>query len=131
MDVNVFVYWLCGHPSFGEKAKNWIKRIDKEGNYLTSTLTLYETLVIVAGLTNKSLTDEEFVKTVVESFTSIGGLKIEPLVKEDFAKALDIMSDFGLDFEDSLHLAVAKRKNAEEIISNDSDFDKTGIKRVF
>lgn len=82
-------------------------------------------------MTNKSLTDEEFVKTVVESFTSIGGLKIEPLVKEDFAKALDIMSDFGLDFEDSLHLAVAKRKNAEEIISNDSDFDKTGIKRVF
>ena len=33
VDVNVFVYWLCGHPTFGEKAKSWIEKIEKEGNY--------------------------------------------------------------------------------------------------
>ncbi len=131
VDVNVFVYWLCGHPSFGERAKNWVKRIEKEGNYITSVLTIYETLVIVAGLTDKSLKDKDFVKTVINSFVGLRGLKIEPLVKEDFAKALEIMSNFGLDFEDSLHLAVAMRKDIMEIISNDNDFDKTGAKRFF
>jgi predicted nucleic acid-binding protein len=59
------------------------------------------------------------------------GLKVESLVKGDFTKAVEIMNDFGLDFEDSLHLAVALRKNVKEIISNDSDFDKTNVKRVF
>jgi predicted nucleic acid-binding protein len=131
VDVNVFVYWLCGHPSFGKKAKNWIEKIEKEGNYVTSVLTLYETLVIVAGLTNKSLKDKEFVRTVISSITGLKGLKVESLVKEDFTKAVEIMNDFGLDFEDSLHLAVALRKNVKEIISNDSDFDKTNVKRVF
>ncbi len=131
VDVNVFVYWLCGHPSFGKKAKNWIERIEKEGNFVTSVLTIYESLVIVAGLTNKSLKDREFVETVINSMTGLKGLKIEPLVKEDFAKAAEIMNDFGLDFEDSLHLAVASRKNVEEIVSNDSDFDKANVKRVF
>jgi predicted nucleic acid-binding protein len=131
VDVNVFVYWLCGHPSFGKKAKNWIEKIEKEGNYITSVLTLYETLVIVAGLTNKSLKDKEFVRTVINSLTGLKGLKVEPLVKDDFAKAVEIMNDFGLDFEDSLHLAVALRKNVKEIVSNDSDFDKANVKRVF
>ena len=131
VDVNVFVYWLCDHPSFGEKAKNWIKRIEKEGNYTTSVLTIYETLVIIAGLTDKSLRDGEFVKTVINSFAGLRGLKIEPLVKEDFAKALEIMSNFGLDFEDSLHLAVAMRNSIMEIISNDKDFDKASVKRYF
>lgn len=36
--------------------------------------------------------------------------------KDDFLNALDIVNYFGLDFEDSLHFAVAKRKNIEEII---------------
>lgn len=131
VDVNVFVYWLCGHPSFGEKAKNWIERIEKEGNFVTSALAIYETLIIVAGLTGKNLKDKEIVTTVIDSLTSLRGLKIEPLLKEDFAKAVEVMNDFGLDFEDSLHLAVASRKNVEEIVSNDSDFDKVDIERVF
>ncbi len=131
VDVNVFIYWLCGHPSFGKRAKDWIKRIEKEGNFVTSALTIYETLVIAAGLTERSLKDKELVRTVVNSLTGLRGLKIEPLVEEDFTEAVKLMNDFGLDLEDSLHLAVALRKNAEEIVSNDGDFDKTNLKRVF
>ncbi len=131
VDVNVFVYWLCGHPEFGGKAKKWVEKIEKERNFVTSTLTLYETIVIVAGLTNNSLKDENFVKTVIDSFESLKSLKIEPLVKEDFANGVEIMNNFGLDFEDSLHLAVALRKNVDEIVSNDTDFDKAKVKRVF
>ncbi len=130
VDTNVFVYWLCGHPTLGEKAKKWIEKIEKEGNYITSTLTLYETILIIAGLANKDLKDREFVKTIINSLLSLKGLKIEPIIKDDFTKAIELMN-LGLDLEDSLHLAVALRKNTKEIISNDSDFDKTNIKRVF
>ncbi len=75
----------------------------RERNYITSSLTIYETLVIVAGLTNKSLKDKEFVKIVVNSIIGLKGLKVKSLTKEDITKALEIMNDFGLDFEDSLH----------------------------
>lgn len=131
VDINIFVYWLGKHPEFGETAYNWIKKIDNSlrGEFVTSSLTLYETLVIVAGLTRKSLNDKALADTVVNSMTRIKGLAIEPLKSEDFVKALNLMKEYGLDYEDSLHLAVALRVGAKEIVSNDRDFDITPIKR--
>lgn len=55
VDVNVFVYWLGNHPVFGKTAYEWIKKIENasKGKYITSSLTLYQTLIIIAGLTGK------------------------------------------------------------------------------
>jgi predicted nucleic acid-binding protein len=39
------------------------------------------------------------------------------------------MKEYNLDYEDSIHLAVAQRTNAQEILSNDKDFDQGPIKR--
>lgn len=131
VDINVFVYWLGKHPDFGEVAYNWIKKIENSprGGFVTSSLTVYETLVIIAGLAGKSLKDKGFVEAVVNSITRIKGLVIEPLKSEDFVKAVDLMKEYGLDFEDSVHLAVAMRVGAQEIVSNDRDFDVAPIKR--
>jgi predicted nucleic acid-binding protein len=131
VDINIFVYWLGNHPKFGETAYKWIKKIEQSqrGKYLTSSLTLYETLVIVAGLAGKSLRDKAFTEEVITSITNIRGLTIEPLKPEDFTKAVELMEDYKLDYEDSLHLAVAMRTGAQEILSNDEDFDVTPIKR--
>jgi predicted nucleic acid-binding protein len=132
VDINIFVYWLGNHPKFGETAYKWIKKIENSsrGEYVTSSLTIYETLVIIAGLTGKNLKDETFTEKVVNSITHIKGLTIEPLKPEDFTKALDLMNDCKLDYEDSIHLAVAVRTGAQEIVSNDKDFDTTLIKRT-
>jgi predicted nucleic acid-binding protein len=86
--------------------------------------------VIIAGLTGKNLKDKTFTEKVVNSLTHIKGLTIEPLKPEDFTKALDLMNDCKLDYEDSIHLAVAVRTGAQEIVSNDKDFDTTLIKRT-
>jgi|SRR3972149_1517988 len=131
VDINIFVYWLGKHPEFGEAAYDWVKKIESSprGEFVTSSLTLYETLVIIAGLTGKSLKDKDFVEAVVNSITRIRGLVVEPLKSEDFAKAVDLMEECGLDFEDSVHLAVALRVGAQEIVSNDRDFDVAPIKR--
>jgi predicted nucleic acid-binding protein len=99
------------------------------GEFVTSALTLYETLVIISGLTGKNLKDKNFVQQVIDALTSLKGLVIESLRSEDFKKAADLMNEFKLDYEDSLHLAVAIRTSAQKIISNDKDFDHTQIKR--
>jgi predicted nucleic acid-binding protein len=131
VDINIFVYWLGNHPTFGETAYKWIKKIENSprGEYVTSSLTLYETLVIIAGLTGKSLKDKAFTEEVINSITHIKGLIIEPLTPKDFTNALDLMKEYKLDYEDAIHLAVATRTGAQEILSNDNDFDKAPIKR--
>jgi predicted nucleic acid-binding protein len=75
-------------------------------------------------------TDKSFVEEVVNSITHIKGLAIEPLEPEDFAQALDLMNDCKLDYEDAIHLAVATRTGAQEVVSNDKDFDATPIRRT-
>ena len=133
VDVNVFVYWLAKHPEYGEVAREWIRRIEhgKRGEYVTSTLTLYELAVILAGLAGKSLRDRELIKIIINAVTSLAGLEITTLEQKDCIKALELMEKHNLDYEDSLHLAVAMRERAVRIISNDKDFDKTLIKRSF
>lgn len=132
VDVNIFVYWLGNHPKFGETAHKWIKQIENSprGEYVTSSLTIYEALVIIAGLTGKNLKEKNFVEEVVNALTHIKGLVIEPLKLEDFAKALDLMNDCKLDYEDAIHLATATRLSAQEIVTNDKDFDATPIRRT-
>jgi predicted nucleic acid-binding protein len=131
IDINIFVYWLGNHPKFGKTAYDWIKRIEnsRRGEYVTSSLTLYEILIITAGLTGKNLRDRKFVEEVVNAVTRIKGLTIEPLRTEDFNKALDLMREYPIDYEDAIHLAVATRTRAQEIVSNDKDFDASPIKR--
>jgi len=133
VDVNIFVYWLGNHPKFGETACKWIKNIENSspGEYVTSSLSLYETLVIIAGLTGKTLKDKAFTEEVINAITQIKGLIIEPLKSEDFTTAVNLMNDYKLDYEDSLHLAVATRTGAQEMVSNDKDFESTPIKGTF
>jgi uncharacterized protein len=132
VDVNIFVYWLGKHPKFGETAYNWIQKIEKSSRkeYFTSSLTIYETLVIMAGLSGRNLKDKAFVEEVTNSLTRMKGLTIEPLKPEDLTNATDLMSDYKIDYEDAIHLAVATRIGAKEIVSNDKDFNVTPIKRT-
>jgi len=133
VDINVFIYWLGNHPSFGETAYEWIKKIEDapRGRYITSSLTLYETLIIIAGLTGRSLKDNSLIEGVVNSITNLKGLVIETLRPEDLIQAAVLMKEYNLDYEDSLHVTTALRAGTEEIISNDRDFDKTPLRRTF
>jgi len=133
LDVNIFVYWLGKHPKFGETAYKWIKSVENASRreYVTSSLTIYETLIIVGGLTGRNLRDEKFVEEVITAITSLRGLVVEPLTGDDVIQALRLMEKYGFDYEDSLHLAVAVRIGAKEIVSNDEDFDKSPLRRIF
>jgi predicted nucleic acid-binding protein len=133
VDVNLFVYWLSKNPIFGDVARKWINNIESSppGEYATSSLSLYEALVSLAGLADKTLKDEAFTENIIKAIIGTKGLIIEPLKPEDYAIALDLMGEYRLDYEDSIHLAVAMRMGIGEVISNDRHFDRTPLKRVF
>jgi len=133
VDVNVFVYWLGGHPEFGVKALEWIREMERapRGGFITSTLAVYEVLVILAGLSGRSLKDVDFVATVAEGIMQLRGLSIEPLMPVDMRAAHELMERYDLDYEDALHVAVALRVGADAVISNDKDLERGPLKRVF
>jgi hypothetical protein len=133
VDVNIFVYWLGNHPLLGKAAYKWIKKIENatKGKYVTSSLTLYETLVIIAGLTGRSLKDKRLVEDVINAMVHLKGLLIAPLKPEDFTQAVKLMKEYDIDYEDSIHLTVALRKGVKEIVTNDKDFDGTQLRRNF
>ncbi|MEM3386909.1 MAG: type II toxin-antitoxin system VapC family toxin [Nitrososphaerales archaeon] len=133
IDVNVFVYWLGNHPTLGRTSYEWVRKIEgaSRGKYVTSALTLYQIMVIIAGLTGKNLKNQELVEEVVNSIEGLSSLRIMPLTMEDLIEAAKLMKEYSLDYEDAIHLASALKSRAKEIISNDVDFDRTPLKRRF
>ena len=87
--------------------------------------------MIIAGLTGGSLKDRSIVEGVVDPITNLKGLIIESLTPEDLRQASELMREYDLDYEDSLHLATALRTCVKEIVSNDKDFDGTPLRRIF
>lgn len=132
LDVNVFVYWLGGHPTYGPRALRWLGEAEEApGQFVTSALTIYEALVIIGGLTRRTLKNGGFVEEALSALMGVRGLHVEPLTAACYTEALELMDVYGLDYEDALHLAVAVQVKAPRIVSNDKDYDGTPLERVF
>ncbi len=132
LDVNVFIYWLTDSNEFGENAYRWIKQIEENPQeYITSSLTIYETSIIIAGQIGKSLNDTSLINQINTAFSDLINLEIIPLTAKHLIEAPVLMREFNLDFEDAIHLNAALDNDATQIVSNDKDFDKTPLPRVF
>ncbi len=133
VDVNIFVYWLSKHPLFGDTAYGWIQKITNASprEYVTSSLAIYQAVYVLAGLAGTNLRNKLFVQQITTYLTQIKNLTIESLKPEDLTNAAELMNANKLDYEDALHLAVAKRTGVMEIITNDRRFNAANIKRTF
>jgi len=132
LDVDVLIYWLTMNPEFGETALEWVVRAEESnGDYMTSALSVYEASVIIAGLRGTNLKDQTLIKQVTTSITELKGLRIVPLTIDQAVEAPFLMRQYNLDFEDALHLVAAMEYNSVRIVSNDRDFDRTPMDRVF
>jgi len=125
VDVNVFVYWLGDDLIYGDQATEIISRIERGEKAATSSLSLWLTSVVLGSLAEK-YSEQEF----IERIKALGFLRVEPLLFDDYEKAMEYMKTYNLDLEDALHLTTATRLGAKEIYSNDADFDKTPLKRT-
>lgn len=126
VDVNVIVYWLTDHPKHGDVATRIMERIESYEKAVTSSLTPWLVSVILSRETENF--DE---KVLIERLAEIRNLKIAPLKMDTYHRAVELIPKYKLDLEDSIHLATALEYNAEAIYSNDSDFDRCPIRRVF
>jgi len=62
-------------------------------NYITSTLTIYEIIVIIAGLLGKTLNGINFIRNIIYAINSLRGLSLEPLESNDMINALNFMEN--------------------------------------
>ncbi len=127
IDVNVFVYWLNDHPKFGETATNIIERVESGEKAVTSALTPW----ILHVLFEKTGLKWYSPGLLMDKLSHIMNLDIVPIDADDYRNASILSDKYRLDFEDAIHLAVAIDYGADAIYSNDDDFDRAPIKRVF
>jgi predicted nucleic acid-binding protein len=116
-DVNVFVYYLTGDKTYGERAKNWLSMEDYK---YTSVVTPFLLTVVSAKILGRSLKDYDFIKTINEALESLG---IEYLELPEWSKIVDNVKRYDIDLEDSIHVTTAL-ENGLEIVSNDSELKK-------
>jgi len=116
-DVNVFVYYLTGDKTYGERAKNWLSMEDYK---YTSVVTPFLLTVVLGKIFGRPLKDYDFIKTINEALESLG---IEYLELPEWSKIVDNVKRYDIDLEDSIHVTTAL-ENGLEIISNDNELKK-------
>ncbi len=127
VDVNIFVYWLNAHPEFGETATGIMERIEAGEKAVTSSLTPW----LLHALFKKTGAVRYSHSLLMERLSNIINLYFAPLNIDVYSKSSALSDKYRLDFEDAIHLAVALDYSAEAIYSNDEDFDRSPIKRLF
>jgi Predicted nucleic acid-binding protein, contains PIN domain len=116
-DVNVFVYYLTGDKTYGERAKNWLSMEDYK---YTSVVTPFLLTVVLGKIFGRPLKDYDFIKTINEALESLG---IEYLELPEWSKIVDNVKRYDIDLEDSIHVTTAL-ENGLEILSNDNELKK-------
>lgn len=117
MDVNVIYYILTANEEFGPRAKELIE--EYYGRMITSALTVWQLYILLrrSGARLK-------ISQVLEDL----GVKVVALTSEIIKMAEECEK---LDFDDAIHYATMKAHGIKVILSNDSDFDRVDVKRVF
>ena len=123
IDVNVIVYYLTGHKTFGEKAKEWLLNTKRK---YTSVMAPFLVGIVLARELGRPRKDPTTFEVVLDAIESLG---IELLDMPSWREVLNVMRDLGLDIEDAIHVATA-RIHGLEIVNNDDEL-KRKAKAVF
>ncbi|ASJ03649.1 twitching motility protein PilT [Thermococcus profundus] len=117
VDVNVIYYILTANEQFGPRAKELVE--EHYGRMITSALTVWKLYILLLHSGAKLRTSQ-----VLEDL----GVKVVALTPKIIKMAEECEK---LDFDDAIHYATMKAHGVGVILSNDRDFDKVDVKRVF
>jgi predicted nucleic acid-binding protein len=114
VDTNIFVYVITAHPKFGEASKKILERIEKGEKAFTSFLVLLE-----VAWTLEAMGRQGDIKSTLDKILSYKTLAIENLSLEDLLVGAGFISEYKIDFNDGINLAIMQRKGTREVYSND------------
>jgi predicted nucleic acid-binding protein len=122
VDTNVWVEVLLGQEK-AKEASDFLKRTPASELSLTD-FTLYSIGIILAKLGR----DDAYRKFLGDVLTE-NDVRIIRLTPSDLAEVPTVVRRFHVDFDDAYQYVAAGRFNAA-LVSFDSDFDKTDLKRL-
>lgn len=138
IDSNVFYYHLLSDRAYGPKASNIIGKVRSGEEGATSVIAVSELVSLfefrmLQARKHKEMSEEEkertirryedAVKGLFELLTSLIHLRKLDCSWRDEVEAFDCRANYGLEFNDSVNLAIMKRIHIKEIYSFDKGFD--------
>lgn len=122
IDANIFVHASVDKGKCGERARGFIKRIEKgEQVSATSVLVLDEVFWVV-----KDIKSEDYALSVWSRIMRISNLRFLEITKGVGEKAPEFIK-LGLSSRDAIHLATMKEHGFDTILTYDKHFDKVKI----
>ncbi len=126
LDANFFILYNFDQTSKGERARKIQGDIIAGEEAITSSLALDEVMWVLTK--NRKA---EFLRETVEDIYAVANLDIREVGGSIPLDALDFIERYRLKPRDAFHVAVMKDLGLNEIVSDDSDFDRVEwIRRV-
>ena len=129
VDSNVFVYHLADDPAYGGRARSILKGIQEGEEAVTSTLVISQ---VCGYIKWKKRADR--IPAFLSLLGSMPSMSKAETTFSDFAKARDKIGEKGdwKAWDDYVIAAQMERVGADEVYSNDPDFDSMeGVRRIF
>jgi predicted nucleic acid-binding protein len=114
VDTNVFVYVITAHPAFGPTARRILERIEAGEEALTSTLVLCEVAWVLEAMGRQG-----DISPTMEKILSYESLRVVDFGVEDLVMGSVNLTNYRIDFNDGVNLAVMERNGVKEVYSND------------
>ncbi|NJF24087.1 type II toxin-antitoxin system VapC family toxin [Thermococcus sp. Bubb.Bath] len=127
IDANLMIYMLTKTPDEAERLVEFYADLVYNHALYTNPLVLDETIHVsrkrykVPYKTSLQFIDEKVIPYV----------KILPLTILDYLTAKEIILKYNLRPSDALHVATIQNNGLQAIVSEDEDFDKLPIKRLW
>jgi predicted nucleic acid-binding protein len=114
VDTNVFVYVITAHPAFGPAARRILERIEAGEEALTSTLVLCEVAWVLEAMGRQG-----DISPTMAKILSYESLRVADFGAEDLVMGSVNLTNYRIDFNDGVNLAVMERNGVKEVYSND------------
>lgn len=127
LDANLFVYLLTKTPGEDRKIVEFYAELVENHSLYTSPLVLDETIHVakrkyrVPYRTSVEFIDEKILPYV----------EVLPLTVFDYLTAKEIILKYSLRPSDALHVTVIQNNGLQAIVSEDEDFDRLPLKRLW
>ena len=127
IDSNIFLEIFLKDPK-AEECKKLLKSMQENNEQsITTDFAIYSCFIII----HNNLKETKFVRNAMIFFNFYNNLRVLRPSFDDMYRAIEIMENSQLDFDDSLVVACMENNNIKKIASLDKHFDKVkGIERI-